>query len=168
MVPVAGGVIRLLPAHVIFHSLRAISSSAPPPHSRLHLILLHVFLRLYLVSSIHRSRLNFFLHPPPPPPPLFSTLFLLLPPPCPSCVIIRCCIHTCCIEIQLTTLLSLLWKVTKVLQAPVSVFPLATDGKWAGSHAQTPLIYTSNSNTQIIHTVHRKKKKKRERNSASE
>lgn len=50
-VPTAGGCIWLFPEHVIFHSLRAISSNSSPPHYRLHVILYHVSLPLYHLPS---------------------------------------------------------------------------------------------------------------------
>lgn len=48
-------------------------------------------------------------------------------------------------------------KVGKAPEAPGSLFPLVTNSKWTGWQAQTPQIYTSESNTQIIHSLHCKK-----------
>ncbi len=152
-VPSAGGVIWLFPAHVIFHSLRAISSDASPPHSRLHLILYHVSLLLYHLSSIHWFLFKFFT----------SSSFLNFVPYSSNphyCKMMHSnVLHLNTIDYTLSHLL----KVRKALQTPVSLFLLAANSKWAGSYTQTSLIYTSNSNTQIIHTLHSKNKKVGER-----
>lgn len=142
--PAAGGGIWLLPAHVIFHSLRAISSTAPPPRSRLRLIM---YLSLFISRpSIRRFLLNFYFFL------LFSTLLPLPPPPHPTP---RYCnmMHSGARHLN-TIDSSLSLKVRKAPQAPVRLFPLAANSKWAGSHARTPLIYTANSNAQIIHSLH--------------
>ena len=48
-----------------------------------------------------------------------------------------------------------LLKVRKALQAPVGLFPLTVDSKWAGPHAKTPLMNTTNCNAQIMQTLRR-------------
>lgn len=131
---------------------RAISSTAFPPHSCLHLMFAScispsLFPFLLPLISLQLFFLFFFL-PLPPFSTLFSSDF--------SFSIQHFVEGTHAVVLHLNAIsytLSHLLKVGKALQAPVNLFPLATDSKWAGSHGQTPLSYTSKTNVQIIHTL---------------
>lgn len=136
-------VYNISPTDAIIHSLSYLFQSFPSSLSP------------YLVSCIS----FLFISSLP-----FKLLPQLLPtPPRAICIIVRWCIRMCC---RLTTIeysLSHLLKVRGALQAPVSLLLLSADSKWASWHAQTPLIYSTNSNAQIILTLCCKKKKKNEK-----